>query len=81
MNIAQAVSADLQNYLATSRKLLINGKLVDAVSGKSFPVYDPSTGQVMAHVAEADAADVDKAVKAARKAFDEGHQPDHEGRT
>jgi phenylacetaldehyde dehydrogenase len=75
MNIAQAVSADLQNYLATSRKLLINGKLVDAVSGKSFPVYDPSTGQVMAQVAEADAADVDKAVKAARKAFDEGPWP------
>jgi phenylacetaldehyde dehydrogenase len=75
MNIAQTISADLQSYLATSRKLLINGELVDAVSGKSFPVYDPSTGQVMAHVAEADAADVDKAVKAARKAFDEGPWP------
>ena len=75
MNIAQPISADLQSYLATSRKLLINGDLVDAVSGKSFPVYDPSTGQVMAHVAEADAADVDKAVKAARKAFDEGPWP------
>ena len=75
MNIAQPISADLQSYLATSRKLLINGELVDAVSGKSFPVYDPSTGQVMAHVAEADAADVDKAVKAARKAFDEGPWP------
>jgi phenylacetaldehyde dehydrogenase len=75
MNIAQPISADLQSYLATSRKLLINGELVDAVSGKSFPVYDPSTGQVMAHVAEADAADVDKAVKAARKAFEEGPWP------
>jgi phenylacetaldehyde dehydrogenase len=75
MNIAQPISADLQSYLATSRKLLINGELVDAVSGKSFPVYDPSTGQVMAHVAEADAADVDEAVKAARKAFDEGPWP------
>jgi phenylacetaldehyde dehydrogenase len=75
MNIAQSISPDVQDYLATSRKLLINGKLVDAVSGKSFPVYDPSTGQVMAHVAEADAADVDKAVKAARKAFDEGPWP------
>jgi phenylacetaldehyde dehydrogenase len=72
MNIAQSISPDLQDYLAISRKLLINGKLVDAVSGKSFPVYDPSTGQVMA---EADAADVDKAVKAARKAFDEGPWP------
>src|SRR5215472_15714138 len=75
MNIAQPISADLQSYLATSRKLLINGELVEAVSGKSFPVYDPSTGQVMAHVAEADAADVDKAVKAARKAVDEGPWP------
>jgi phenylacetaldehyde dehydrogenase len=75
MNIAQPISADLQSYLATSRKLLINGELVDAVSGKSFPVYDPSTGRVMAHVAEADAEDVDKAVKAARKAFDEGPWP------
>jgi phenylacetaldehyde dehydrogenase len=75
MNIAQPISADIQSYLAASRKLLINGKLVDAVSGKSFPVYDPSTGQVMAHVPEADAADVDKAVKAARKAFDEGPWP------
>jgi phenylacetaldehyde dehydrogenase len=75
MNIAQPISADLQSYLATSRKLLINGELVDAVSGKSFPVYDPSTGQVMAHVAEADAADVNKAVKAARRAFDEGPWP------
>src|SRR5499433_2594389 len=75
MNIAQPISVDLQSYLATPRKLLINGELVDAVSGKSFPVYDPSTGQVMAHVAEADAADVDKAVKAARKAFDEGPWP------
>src|SRR6201987_5598744 len=75
MNIAQPISADLQSYLATSRKLLINGELVDAVSGKSFPAYDPSTGRVMGQVAEADAADVDKAVKAARKAFDEGPWP------
>jgi phenylacetaldehyde dehydrogenase len=57
------------------RKNLINGKWVDAVSGKTFPVYDPSTGDVMAHVAEADATDVNLAVKAARKAFDEGPWP------
>jgi len=42
---------------------------VNAASGKTFPVYDPSTGEVMVQVAEADAADVDKAVKAARKAL------------
>jgi phenylacetaldehyde dehydrogenase len=77
MNIAQHISVDpaVKQYLATSRKLLIDGKLVDAVSGKSFPVYDPSTGEVMAQVAEADAADVNRAVKAARKAFDDGPWP------
>jgi phenylacetaldehyde dehydrogenase len=38
-------------------------------SKSSIPVYDPSTGAVMAQVAEADAPDVDQAVKAARKAY------------
>jgi phenylacetaldehyde dehydrogenase len=57
------------------RKLLIDGAWVNAASGKTFPVYDPSTGEVIVQVAEADAADVDKAVKAARKAFDEGPWP------
>src|SRR5205085_9963440 len=54
------------------RKMLINGKWVDAVSGKTFPTYDPSTGEVLAQVAEGDRADIDLAVKAARKAFDNG---------
>lgn len=51
-------------------KLLINGKFVPAVSGKTFEVTDPATEEVIAHVAEADAADVDIAVKAARDAFE-----------
>ena len=77
MNIAARISIDpaVTKYVSMPRKNLINGKWVDAVSGKTFPVYDPSTGDVMAHVAEADAADVDLAVKAARKAFDEGPWP------
>ena len=53
-------------------KLLINGKWVDSVSGKTFPTINPSTGEVITHLAEADAADVDKAVAAARAAFDKG---------
>ncbi len=40
--------------------------------GEAFPVYDPSTEEVIAHVASASVADVDKAVKAARAAFDSG---------
>jgi phenylacetaldehyde dehydrogenase len=77
MNIAARISIDpaVTKYVSMPRKNLINGKWVDAVSGKTFPVYDPSTGDVMAHVAEADATDVNLAVKAARKAFDEGPWP------
>src|SRR5258707_8909804 len=53
-------------------KLLINGKWVDSVSGKTFPTINRSTGEVITQVAEAYAADVDKAVAAARAAFDKG---------
>ncbi|KGN63591.1 aldehyde dehydrogenase family 2 member B4, mitochondrial [Cucumis sativus] len=54
---------------------LINGQFVDSASGKTFPTYDPRTGEVIAHVAEGDAEDVNRAVSAARKAFDEGPWP------
>ena len=56
----------------SATKLLINGKWVDAASGKTFPTINPSTGEVITQVAEADAADVDKAVAAARAAFEKG---------
>ncbi|KAJ6760667.1 ALDEHYDE DEHYDROGENASE-RELATED [Salix purpurea] len=54
---------------------LINGQFVDAASGKTFPAYDPRTGEVIARVAEGDAEDINRAVAAARKAFDEGPWP------
>ncbi|HEX4751071.1 MAG TPA: aldehyde dehydrogenase family protein [Bryobacteraceae bacterium] len=50
-------------------KMLINNKWVDSVSGKTFETVNPATGDVIAKVAEADAPDVDLAVKAARNAF------------
>ncbi|KAJ0469592.1 putative phenylacetaldehyde dehydrogenase [Helianthus annuus] len=56
-------------------KLLINGQFVDAASGKTFPTLDPRTGQLIANVAEGDIEDVNRAVSAARKAFDEGPWP------
>jgi phenylacetaldehyde dehydrogenase len=52
--------------------MLINGEWVNAQSGKVFPSYDPATGDVMARVAEGDKADVDLAVRAARRAFEHG---------
>ncbi len=50
-------------------KMLIDNKWVESVSGKKFETINPASGEVLANVAEADAADVDLAVKAARKAF------------
>ncbi|KAF8378307.1 hypothetical protein HHK36_029646 [Tetracentron sinense] len=56
-------------------QLLIGGKFVDAASGKTFPTLDPRTGDVIAHVAEGEAEDINRAVSTARKAFDEGPWP------
>ncbi len=60
------------NFIASEHRMLIDGKFVKATSGKTFPVYNPATGEVMAHVPEAEAVDVDRAARAARRAFDEG---------
>lgn len=55
--------------------LLIGGKWVPSVSGKTFETINPSTGEVICRVAEGDKADVDLAVAAARKAFETGPWP------
>ncbi len=47
-------------------QLLIRDQWVASESGKTFPTYNPATGEEIAEIAEADAADVDKAVKTAR---------------
>ncbi len=56
-------------------RLLIDGKWVDSKSGRTFGDYDPSTGDLIAQVAEGDAADIDAAVRAARKALEQGPWP------
>ena len=56
-------------------QLFIDGQWVPAKSGRTFATVDPATEDPIAHVAEGDAADVDAAVRAARKAFDEGPWP------
>ncbi|MEX1157951.1 MAG: aldehyde dehydrogenase family protein [Thermomicrobiales bacterium] len=58
-----------------SFQLLIAGKAVDAASGETFTAYNPATNQAIAQVAKAGKEDVDRAVAAARKAFDEGPWP------
>jgi phenylacetaldehyde dehydrogenase len=66
------IHPQVAEFLDKPRKMLINGKWVDAVSGKTFSTPNPSTGEVLAHISEGDRADIDLAVKAARNAFDNG---------
>ncbi|HUA00111.1 MAG TPA: aldehyde dehydrogenase family protein [Candidatus Aquilonibacter sp.] len=70
----QAIPVDenVSKYVAKTRQMLINGKWVNAASGKTFPTYNPATGEVLGHVAEGDKEDVDRAVAAARAAFEKG---------
>jgi 1-pyrroline dehydrogenase len=52
-------------------RMFVGGEFVDAVSGETLPVVNPATGEVIAHVPRAGEEDVDRAVRAAQKAFDE----------
>jgi aldehyde dehydrogenase (NAD+) len=70
----QAVSA-IPRPTVPDRPLLIDGKWQSSVSGKTFATLDPATERVICQVAEADAADVDLAVTAARRAFESGPWP------
>src|SRR6202171_3642977 len=70
--MATATTAIEPNVKINATKLLINGQWVNSVSGKTFPSINPSTGDEITQIAEADAADVDKAVAAARAAFEKG---------
>jgi phenylacetaldehyde dehydrogenase len=54
------------------RKLLIDGEWVEAASGRTFPTIDPASEEVLAQVAHGDAEDVERAVRAARRAFAHG---------
>ena len=65
-----ANDARVNQFLSEPRQMLIDGKWVDAASGKTFPVYDPATGTKIAEVAEGDKEDINRAVAAARRAFE-----------
>ncbi len=69
---AVQLTDNVARYVAKTRQMFINGKWVDAASGKTFPTYNPATGEVLANVAEGDKEDINRAVAAARAAFDTG---------
>lgn len=62
----------VQEFLKGTKKLLINGEWVESTSGQTFETLDPSNGKVLAVVHEAGVEDVNKAVSAARQAFENG---------
>jgi phenylacetaldehyde dehydrogenase len=63
---------DVEAFIGSPRQLFINGQWCDAASGKTFETPNPATGETLALVAEGGAEDIDRAVRAARRAFDEG---------
>ena len=70
--VSPQIHPQVAEFIDQPRKMLINGRWVSAASGKTFPTYNPATGEVLAQVAEGDREDIDQAVKAARNAFDNG---------
>ena len=63
---------NVEEFIGAPRQLFINGQWSDSASGKTFETPDPATGETLARVAEGDAEDIDRAVRAARRAFEEG---------
>jgi phenylacetaldehyde dehydrogenase len=68
----ERVKPQIREFVTTTLPMLIDGKWTEAKSGKTFPVFDPSTGETFAQVAAGDKEDIDLAVKAARRAFESG---------
>jgi gamma-glutamyl-gamma-aminobutyraldehyde dehydrogenase len=63
---------DLADQIALKTQAFIDGQFTDAESGRTFETINPANGQVLSRVAEGDQSDVDRAVLAARTAFDKG---------
>ena len=71
MAVIESVEQRAESFVRSRRKLLIGGEWVEAASGQTFETINPATEDVLAEVAHGQAEDVDRAVKAARKAFAE----------
>src|SRR6202051_3336530 len=69
---ATLLDQNVTKFVSRTHKILINGKWVGAASGKTFPTFNPATGDVLSQVAEGDKEDINLAVKAARAAFETG---------
>jgi phenylacetaldehyde dehydrogenase len=66
------LDSSVEQFIGAPRQLFINGQWADAASGKTFETPNPATGETLARIAEGEAEDIDRAVRAARRAFEEG---------
>lgn len=71
----QNLDAGTRRFLAQPKQMLIGGEWVEANAGGQLDVIDPATAEVFSRVPEGDATDIDRAVAAARRAFEEGAWP------
>jgi phenylacetaldehyde dehydrogenase len=69
-------SPTVARFLRRPPRLLIGGEWVESTSQRTLPAIDPATGRTVAMLADAGQADVDRAVAAAREAFEKGPWPD-----
>jgi phenylacetaldehyde dehydrogenase len=72
MSTAYEPAAEVQAFLKAPQKMLIGGKRVEAASGETIDVVDPSNGRELCHVPRGSAIDIDQAVRATRTAFEDG---------
>ena len=70
--LPEQLSEPAKEFAQRRQRLLIDGEWVDAEGGRTFETVDPATGQPITEVAHAGASDVDKAVRSARRALEEG---------
>jgi acyl-CoA reductase-like NAD-dependent aldehyde dehydrogenase len=70
--LPDALSDAARAFAAGPHRLIVGGERLEAADGRTFETIDPATGQPIAEVPQAGAADVDRAVGAAREAFEDG---------
>ncbi|MGN0102383.1 MAG: aldehyde dehydrogenase family protein, partial [Dietzia sp.] len=71
-HVDERLGAEARDFLARPHRLLIGGQWVDAADGRTFATHDPATGAEITRVAHGGPEDVDRAVAAARRTFDDG---------
>ena len=74
MAIIEALPGQAQasHFIDSRHQLLIDGDWTDSASGETFPTLNPATEETLAHIQRGNAEDIDRAVKAARRAFEDG---------